>query len=297
MHGALCISYSGQCLTSESIGGRSANRGQCAQACRLPYDLMVDGDQRDLGDKAYLLSPQDLAAHDLINELTELGVCSFKIEGRLKSAHYVAATTQVYRAAIDAAAAEARDLSSRRRGRLDLQQSFSRGFTHGFLDGVNHQELVPARFPKSRGVRVGTVVGKKDRGLVIELAPTGALKPGDGVVFDEGHPEQDEQGGRVFEVIPEIRREPGRPGPPGIPGNPATPAVSEKNNTIEVGFGEGDVNLAAVAVREHRLEDRRPRAAAAARTELRPGDGGAARAAARRGSRPGRRAACRNSDG
>src|SRR5256885_7274402 len=106
VHGALCVSYSGQCLTSEAIGGRSANRGQCAQACRLPYDLIVDGAFRDLGDKAYLLSPQDLAAHDIVADLAKLGVCSFKIEGRLKSAHYVAATTQTYRAAIDAAAEE-----------------------------------------------------------------------------------------------------------------------------------------------------------------------------------------------
>src|SRR5579862_745514 len=74
VHGALCISYSGQCLTSESLGGRSANRGQCAQACRLPYELIVDGTPKDLGDKAYLLSPSDLAAHDLIHDLAELGV-------------------------------------------------------------------------------------------------------------------------------------------------------------------------------------------------------------------------------
>ena len=91
VHGALCVSYS----------------GQCAQACRLPYDLVVDGTVKDLGEKAYLLSPQDLAAYDLINELAGVGVCSFKIEGRLKSAHYVAATTQTYRAAIDAAAGRA----------------------------------------------------------------------------------------------------------------------------------------------------------------------------------------------
>src|SRR5215210_6276322 len=206
VHGALCVSYSGQCLTSEAIGGRSANRGQCAQACRLPYDLVVDGRPRDLGDKAYLLSPQDLAAHDLIGELTELGVASFKIEGRLKSAHYVAATTQTYRAAIDAAAAGRRFELSRRQS-LDLAQSFSRGFTHGFFDGVDHQELVHARFPKSRGVRVGVVAGKTGQGVLVEIEERrsagtkhgfttgGDIAPGDGVVFDEGHPEQDEQGG------------------------------------------------------------------------------------------------------
>src|SRR5256885_8178565 len=101
VHGALCVAYSGQCLTSESLGGRSANRGQCAQACRLPYELIVDGEARDLGEKAYLLSPQDLAAYDLIGELADAGVCSLKIEGRLKAGPYVAATTQTYRAAIN----------------------------------------------------------------------------------------------------------------------------------------------------------------------------------------------------
>ena len=84
VHGALCVAYSGQCLTSEALGGRSANRGQCAQACRMPYELIVDGEVRETGDRAYLLSPQDLSAHDLIDPLVKLGVRSFKIEGRLE---------------------------------------------------------------------------------------------------------------------------------------------------------------------------------------------------------------------
>jgi len=212
IHGALCVSYSGQCLTSESLGRRSANRGQCAQACRLPYDLIVDGAPRDLGDKSYLLSPQDLAAYDLVEDLADLGVCSFKIEGRLKSAHYVAATTQTYRAAIDAASHN-QPFRITPEQSVDLAQSFSRGFSHGFFDGVNHQELVHARFPKSRGVRMGTVVDTTPRSVIIEIprhhknhSPSGfvtgtELRPGDGVVFDEGHPEQDEQGGRVATVI------------------------------------------------------------------------------------------------
>src|ERR1043165_7160028 len=95
-HGALCVAYSGQCLTSEALGGRSANRGACAQACRLPYDLVVDGKIRDLGNQKYLISPQDLAAYELIPELMDL-VVSLKIEGRLKTAEYVAATTRTYR--------------------------------------------------------------------------------------------------------------------------------------------------------------------------------------------------------
>src|SRR5246127_1241651 len=103
VHGALCVAYSGQCLTSESLGQRSANRGECAQACRLPYQLLVDDRQKDLGDKRFLLSPQDLAGIDEIPELIRLGVASFKIEGRLKSPEYVAAVTRVYRNAIDRA--------------------------------------------------------------------------------------------------------------------------------------------------------------------------------------------------
>jgi putative protease len=103
VHGALCVAYSGQCLTSEALGQRSANRGECAQACRLPYELVVDGALKDLGDRRYLLSPQDLAAVNEIPNLIRLGVSGFKIEGRLKSAEYVAATCQVYRQAIDAA--------------------------------------------------------------------------------------------------------------------------------------------------------------------------------------------------
>src|SRR6478672_3668408 len=84
VHGALCVAYSGQCLTSEALGQRSANRGECAQACRLPYQLVVDGALRDLGDRRYLLSPQDLAAVNEIPALIAAGICSFKIEGRLK---------------------------------------------------------------------------------------------------------------------------------------------------------------------------------------------------------------------
>ena len=248
VHGALCVSYSGQCLTSESLGRRSANRGQCAQACRLPYNLMVDGREKDLADKAYLLSPQDLAAHDLIDDLAGLGVCSFKIEGRLKSAHYVAATTQTYRAAIDAAAGHKAFQLSREQ-QLDLAQSFSRGFTHGFFDGVNHQDLVHARFPKSRGVRVGRVVGVTANGVLIApeqnakrkhgFVSDHSLKVGDGVVFDEGHPEQDEQGGRVTSVLPRGT---------GVP--PVRASRSERGlpSAIGISFERGSVNLSAVSV-------------------------------------------------
>src|SRR3569833_2232859 len=101
VHGALCVAYSGQCLTSESLGGRSANRGECAQACRMPYDLFSDVKQVPLGDKRYLLSPQDLAGLDVLPELVRSGVASLKIEGRLKAPEYVANITRIYRQALD----------------------------------------------------------------------------------------------------------------------------------------------------------------------------------------------------
>ncbi len=263
VHGALCIAYSGQCLTSESLGGRSANRGQCAQACRLPYDLIVDGLHRDLGDQAYLLSPQDLAASEKIDELVKLGVSCFKIEGRLKSAQYVAATTQTYRGALDAAL-QAQPFQLTQQQGLDLAQSFSRGFTTGFLDGVNHQVLVQGRFPKSRGIRVGKVVGISERGVVLTLdeqfdrrhqsGTQFPLKPGDGVVFDEGHPEQDEQGGRIFAITPCFTprraefKDARRSNPNDKPRVPSGRDQPEQRDRFEITFGEGHVNLSAVAV-------------------------------------------------
>jgi putative protease len=200
VHGALCVAYSGQCLTSEALGGRSANRGQCAQACRLPYELVADGEVKNLGDRAYLLSPQDLAGHDFVPELIDAGVICFKIEGRLKSPHYVSAATKTYREAIDAAVAHQPFQVSPDQSR-DLQQTFSRGFTPGFLEGPNHQRLVRGRFPKSRGICVGNVVGVSRRGIRVELTDRdSSIVPGDGILFDIGRPEEKEPGGRVWEV-------------------------------------------------------------------------------------------------
>ena len=197
VHGALCVAYSGQCLTSESLGQRSANRGECAQACRMPYELIVDGALRDLGDKRYLLSPQDLAAVNEIPELLKRGVISFKIEGRLKSPEYVAAVCQVYRRAIDAALAE-REFHAGAEDRYQLEMAFSRGLYSGWMHGVNHQELVSARFGKKRGPFAGRIerVGRD----FVELRPEIPLKAGDGVVFDTGGDTNAEQGGRIFEV-------------------------------------------------------------------------------------------------
>src|SRR5262245_39835662 len=199
VHGALCVAYSGQCLTSESLGGRSANRGQCAQACRLPYDLVCDGKDVDLGEQNYLLSPQDLAAYDLIPQLIAAGVCSFKIEGRLKTPEYVANITRHYRQAIDSALA-GQPVEFTPRDVEEMELSFSRGFSHGWLEGCDHKMLVPATSSSKRGVLLGTVRGVRKGRVVVELTDR-AVKRGDGVSFDCGRPVDDEQGGRVYEVF------------------------------------------------------------------------------------------------
>jgi U32 family peptidase len=221
VHGALCVAYSGQCLTSESLGQRSANRGECAQACRLPYDLVVDGLKHELGDRRYLLSPQDLAGIEEIPDLIHLGVRAFKIEGRLKSPEYVAAVTKVYRKAMDraletletsttaAAWADRVGLASEARSpapaalatasdRYALEMTFSRGLYTGWLHGVNHQRLVDGRFGKKRGAYVGEVteVGKN----FIEIQTRISVRAGDGLVFANGGDTEHEEGGRVYQI-------------------------------------------------------------------------------------------------
>jgi putative protease len=280
VHGAICISYSGQCLASESLWGRSANRGMCGQACRLPYQLVVDGQPQDAADRQYILSAQDLSALDRLPELIKLGVARFKIEGRLKNEQYVAAATSAYRSAIDAITGSTPATAD---GSLksDLALSFSRGLCHGFLGGVDHQQLVHGRFPKSRGLYIGTVVDRTSRGIIVRLdsetksrkasppapretrqqsrpggsPPTAAslLKPGDGVVFDEGHPEQDEQGGRVFSVDPAGRAT--RPSAKSMAPSHDTarrtpnPSAGESGaSLIELSFGRDAVNLAAIQI-------------------------------------------------
>src|SRR5437762_9860034 len=157
VHGALCVAYSGQCLTSEALGGRSANRGECAQACRLPYDLISDGKPVPLGDKRYLLSPQDLAGLEALPDLLRAGVASLKIEGRLKSPEYVANITRVYRQALDdlrftnddlGAASESARKSEIVNRKYEMEMAFSRGLYTGWFRGINNRELVHARFGK-----------------------------------------------------------------------------------------------------------------------------------------------------
>ncbi|MBK9069789.1 MAG: U32 family peptidase [Myxococcales bacterium] len=210
IHGALCVSWSGQCLTSESWGGRSANRGQCAQSCRLPYELQVDGQARALGDVQYLLSPQDLAGIDVVPALAEIGVASLKIEGRQKDANYVATAVTAYRHAVDgAAAARDEDVAA-------MAMAYSRGFSPGFFAGANHQALVVGKVPRHRGVYLGTVrrierelvlvdeqpasgetIPGRDNGLMPRISPIA----GQGVVFDSHEGQAAETGGPIFDAF------------------------------------------------------------------------------------------------
>ncbi len=207
VHGALCVAYSGQCLTSEALGGRSANRGECAQACRMPYELISDGRKVELGGRNYLLSPQDLAGLEVLPALARAGVASLKIEGRLKSPEYVASITRVYRQALEdlrfaiydsrAASTSARKSEIENR-KYEMEMAFSRGLSTGWFEGIDNQKLVHARFGKKRGPFVGEVTHVIGDRVHVRL--TSALKAGDGIVFDPGHGGDDEQGGRVFEI-------------------------------------------------------------------------------------------------
>lgn len=203
VHGALCVAYSGQCLTSESLGGRSANRGQCAQACRLPFDLICDGQDVELGSVRYLLSPQDLAAFALIPQLIDIGVAAVKIEGRLKTAEYVAAVTRHYREAIDTALA-GRPVEFTPQQIEELELTFSRGFSPGWLLGNDHKRLVPGDNSANRGVMLGEVT--QVHGQRVQVRLQRAIKAGDGVTFDGDRLSGPVQGGRVWDVFQGKRR-------------------------------------------------------------------------------------------
>ncbi len=160
VHGALCISYSGQCLMSSMIGGRSGNRGRCAQPCRLPYTL-VDEKGNDLLLEAdageYLLSPKDLNTLELIPELIQAGVTSFKIEGRMKRPEYVAVVVDTYRRAIDACLVSPDAYVVAEQEQKELAQIFNREFTTAYLKTHQGRKMMSDRRPNNRGVRIGRV--------------------------------------------------------------------------------------------------------------------------------------------
>lgn len=188
VHGALCVAYSGQCFTSESLGGRSANRGQCAQSCRLPYELFVDDVKKEMGEKRYLVSPKDLMGIAEVPALRELGVDSFKVEGRLKTPEYVASAARNYREVLDGG-----PLKMKERAR-ELSSTYSRGFFTGWLHGVDHQQLVEGTFSAHRGLEIGKVREVKKQKVLVESSTE--LKAQMGLLFVG----EEEQGSKIFAV-------------------------------------------------------------------------------------------------
>lgn len=200
-HGALCVCYSGQCFMSSLVGGRSANRGRCAQACRLPYELHNRALRKTLDAPGeHLLSPKDLCTANLIPELLHAGVASLKIEGRMKSPEYVQAVVGVYRAVIDrveaaidrdgidsVVASDAPELRASEEEMNVLSEAFSRGFTTAYLKGKRGNEIMSYGRPNNRGVFVGRVT-KVREGLVF-IDPETELHVGDLIEFwtNRGH--------------------------------------------------------------------------------------------------------------
>ena len=185
VHGALCVSYSGQCYLSEAMCGRSANRGECAQYCRLPYTL-IDGKGNVIAKDKHLLSLRDLNQSDRLEELLDAGVSSFKIEGRLKDMAYVKNCTAYYRQELDKIFKRRPEYRTASTGHSSieftprLEKSFNRGFTRYFLDGRT-PDIFSFHTPKSLGEEVGTV--KEVRGKCIVVSGVKPFANGDGLCF------------------------------------------------------------------------------------------------------------------
>lgn len=185
VHGALCVSYSGQCYASQACFGRSANRGECAQFCRLPFSL-VDADGRVVVKDKHLLSLKDMNRLDMLEQLLDAGVTSLKIEGRLKDAAYVKNVTAAYRQRLDAILKRRQEYARASSGtcRFDFQpqpeKSFSRGFTHYFLEGRG-EDITSFDTPKSLGEAMGTL--KEQRGGWVSVAGVKPFHNGDGVCY------------------------------------------------------------------------------------------------------------------
>lgn len=167
IHGALCMSYSGQCLFSSMIGGRSGNRGKCAQGCRLPYELL---ENNSIIDKGYLLSPKDVCSLEILPDLIHAGIDCFKIEGRMKSPEYVAIVTKIYRKYIDMIM-EHQDYLIESADKKNLMQVFNRGgFSLGHLADAPNSQLVFKEKPNHRGIYLGEVAHFNTNKGYIKLA-------------------------------------------------------------------------------------------------------------------------------
>ncbi len=207
IHGAICISYSGQCHASRVAGGRSSNKGQCAQPCRLPWRLAAEGKPVEAAPP-HVMSPRDLCLVDRLGELWRAGAHGFKIEGRAKSPEYVATVVDVYRRALDRVL-EGKDAPASPEDRYALAMSFCRGFTHGYVDGNQPGTLTGGPGPGNAGVRIGHVEQLRGQRVIVALEPpaaefggraAGQLKAGDGVAFGLPDEEGRRPGAAVYEV-------------------------------------------------------------------------------------------------
>ena len=185
IHGALCISYSGQCLFSSLVGGRSGNRGKCAQPCRLPYELLESSDNKvSCIDKGYLLSPRDLCSLDYLPELIKTGISSFKIEGRMKSPEYVATVTRIYRKYIDMAL-NSNNYSVSDLDKRDLLQVFNRGgFSEGHLSTEPNKNLIYPKKPNNIGLYLGNISNYNSNKGYITLQTNEIISIGDTIAID-----------------------------------------------------------------------------------------------------------------
>lgn len=176
VHGALCISYSGQCLMSSLIGGRSGNKGTCSQSCRMKYDLIHES--RKVNKDNYLLSTKDLNTLEFIGELIEIGVDSLKIEGRMKSLEYVYFVTSLYRKAIDSYINN-KEIKITEEEIKDLKKIFNREYTKGFLNNEDNSNFVNQYRPNHQGIKIGKVISEKNKFIKIKLEDN--LNVGDGI--------------------------------------------------------------------------------------------------------------------
>ena len=186
-HGALCISYSGQCLMSSLIGGRSGNRGKCAQPCRLPYELLDENEK--IIDKGYLLSTRDLCGLETLPQLIKSGVASLKIEGRMKTPDYVATVTRIYRKYIDLAekyiSGEVSEYIIAKKDKQDLMQVFNRGgFSSGHLSKESNTKLVYSEKQNNMGLPLGKIIKYNPKKGLVTAKLENVLSIGDGISFE-----------------------------------------------------------------------------------------------------------------
>ena len=201
VHGALCIAYSGQCFMSGMISERSANRGSCAQSCRKDYTLTDEATGATL-DSGYLISAKDLAAHNHLEQLAELGIGCLKVEGRKKKPEYVATVTKAYRGWLDALARGERGLAPSIDEVEPLVQIFSRGNTGGMYGGREGREYITRTQPDNRGLPIGNVVGHDGTELIVET--THAVAVGDGLGFESPEPSSSATMGGTVQSVRQV---------------------------------------------------------------------------------------------